>query len=34
MAKVNKERSEAQLPALPAMKWYEATRHSFASRYV
>ena len=34
MAKVNKERSEAHLLSLPAMRWYEATRHSFASRYV
>jgi integrase len=34
LAKVNAERREAKLPELPAMRWYEATRHSFASRYV
>ena len=34
LAKVSAERSEAKLPELPAMRWYEATRHSFASRYV
>jgi len=31
---VNAERASAQLEPLPAMRWYEATRHTFASRYV
>lgn len=34
VARVNSERREAKLAELPAMRWYEATRHSFASRYV
>ena len=34
LAKVNAERASTQLEPLPAMRWYEATRHSFASRYV
>jgi integrase len=31
LAKVNAERTDGKIPEL---RWYEATRHSFASRYV
>jgi integrase len=34
MAGVNAERTQTRLEAIPAVKWCEATRHSFASRYV
>jgi len=34
LAKVNADRASAQLEPLPGMRWYEATRHSYASRYV
>jgi integrase len=33
LADVNAEAKKSE-PRLPAMRWYEATRHSFASRYV
>jgi integrase len=34
LAKVSADRVDAHVEPLPAMRWYEATRHSFASRYV
>ena len=34
LAAVNADRVRVDATAIPAMRWYEATRHSYASRYV